>query len=363
MKAAVCHEFNAPLVIEDVNIRPPRKGEVEVKLRACAICHSDIHYMQGAWGGGLPAVYGHEAAGHVTALGEGVTDYAIGDAVLVTLIHSCGHCVSCAGGDPARCETPVDREDGPLSLPDGRKINYGLQTSAFAEKAVVDQSQIARIPADMPMDAASLLSCGVITGVGAATNTAKVRPGSSVVVIGTGGVGLNAIQGAAICGASKIIAVDISPEKLEAAKEFGATHGVLATDEKPHRQVRALTGGRGADYVLVTVGAVQAYQTAPQFLCKGGTLVMVGMPPSGAKVSYEPVMVAATSQTMKGSNMGDTVLSRDIPYLVELYQNGRLKLDELITRRYKLSEINEAIADTLAGNARRNVIMFEETSE
>lgn len=359
MKAAICHEFGKPLVIEEVTLRPPENGEVEVKLAACAICHSDILYAEGAWGGQLPAVYGHEAAGHVTALGEGVSGYQLGDAVLVTLIRSCGHCVSCSGGQPARCETGVDPAKSPLRAADGGPMAQGLQTGAFAQSVVVDHSQLAHIPGDMAMDAACLLSCGVITGVGAATNTAKIRPGSSVVVIGAGGVGLNAIQGAAICGAAKIIAVDLSQEKLDAAREFGATDGVLASAEKPHRIVKALNGGRGVDYVLVTVGAIGAYQTAPRYLCVGGTLVMVGMPPSGAKMSIEPVMVAASSHTMTGSNMGDTVLSRDIPYLVDLYQQGRLKLDELVTRRYPLEKINEAIADTVAGNARRNVIVFD----
>ncbi len=359
MKAAVCHEFGKPLVVEDVNLRKVRKGEVEVKLSACAICHSDILFADGAWGGHLPAVYGHEAAGHVSAIGAGVAGYRLGDAVLVTLIRSCGHCVPCSGGQPARCETGVDPMDGPLTSAAGGKIAQGLKTGAFAQRVVVDHSQLAHIPGDMAMDAACLLSCGVITGVGAATNTAKIRPGSSVVVIGAGGVGLNAIQGAAICGAAKIIAVDLSQEKLDAAREFGATDGVLASAEKPYRIVKALNGGRGVDYVLVTVGAIGAYQTAPRYLCVGGTLVMVGMPPSGAKMSIEPVMVAASSHTMTGSNMGDTVLSRDIPYLVDLYQQGRLKLDELVTRRYPLEKINEAIADTVAGNTRRNVIVFD----
>jgi len=359
MKAAVCHEYGKPLVIQDVALRAPQKGEVEVKLKAVAICHSDILFAEGAWPGTLPAVYGHEGAGIVTALGDGVTGLAIGDPVLVTMIRSCGHCVSCSGGHPATCETRIDTAHGPLTMPDGGVLDQGLNTGAFAESVVIDHSQVVKLPADMAMDSACLLACGVITGVGAATNTAQVKPGSSVVVIGVGGVGLNAIQGAKICGAAKIIAVDLSQDKLDAALEFGATHTVLASSDKPHRAVRALTGGRGADYVLVAAGAVQAFQTAPQFLCVGGTLVMVGMPPSGAKVTYEPVMVAKTAQTMKGSSMGDTVLSRDIPYLVELYHQGRLKLDELITHRYALEQINEAIADTVAGNARRNVIIFD----
>ncbi|MFQ5438486.1 MAG: Zn-dependent alcohol dehydrogenase [Paracoccaceae bacterium] len=359
MKAAVCHAFGEPLVIEEVNLRAPQAGEVQVAIRACAICHSDILYAQGAWGGTLPAVFGHEAAGHICGLGEGVTGYAIGDTVLATLIHSCGHCVSCREGQPARCETSVDRDRGPLTTADGGVLSQGLQTAAFAEKTVVDQSQIVKIPADIPLDAACLLSCGVITGVGAATNSANVRPGSSVVVIGAGGVGLNAIQGAAICGAASIIAVDLAQDKLDAAMEFGATHGILASAGKPHRLVKQLTNGRGADYVLVTVGVAQAYQEAPRYLCRGGMMVMVGMPPAGHSASYEPTNVASAGHTFRGSKMGDAVLWRDIPYLVDLYKQGRLKLDELVTRRYRLEEINEAIADTVAGNARRNVIMFD----
>jgi len=359
MKAAVCHEFSQPLVVEEVTLRAPLPGEVEVTIKACAICHSDISYAEGAWRGTLPAVFGHEAAGYVSALGAGVGGFQVGDSVLVTLIHACGQCVSCRQGHPTRCETPLKRDHGPLKTADGGSLGQGLNTGAFAEKVVVDQSQIVEIPQDLPMDAACLLSCGVITGVGAVVNTAGVGAGSSVVVIGAGGVGLNAIQGAAICGASTIIAVDLSQEKLDAATEFGATHGILATNTKPHRQVRKLTGGRGADYVFVTVGAAEAYQTAPQYLNVGGKMVMVGMPPLGVTATYEPVLMALASKSMIGSYMGDTVLGRDIPYLIDLYKQGRLKLDELITRRYRIEEINEAIADTVAGNARRNVIVFD----
>ncbi len=359
MKAAVCHEFGKPLVIEEVNLRAPEHGEVEVKIRACAICHSDILYAEGAWGGALPAVYGHEGAGHITALGSGVTGYKTGDPVLVTLIRACGCCPSCATGVPTNCESPYDRTGGPLSTLDGGLLEHGMATAAFAESVVVDQSQIVGIPEKMEMDVASLLSCGVITGVGAATNTARVRPGSSVVVIGAGGVGLNTIQGAVICGASKIIAIDITDKKLATAREFGATHGLLLSGENPSHVVRQITNGRGADYVFITVGAVEAYESAAQYMAVGGVMVMVGMPPTGAKATYEPVMIAATNQSMLGSKMGNTVLKRDIPYLIELYHQGRLKLDELITRRYRLDEINEAIADTRAGNARRNVIIFD----
>lgn len=362
IRAAVCREFGKPLTIEEVMLRAPGRGEVEVTLAACAICHSDITAADGGWGGNLPAVYGHEAAGHVSALGDGVQDLAIGDTVIVTLLRACGHCHSCATAAPALCETPYDRMNGVISAPDGSPIEQGIKTGAFAEKVVVDQSQIAPIPADIPMSSASLLACGVVTGAGAAINTASVRPGQTVVVIGAGGVGLNAIQGAYIAGATRVIAVDMNPDKLDAATEFGATHGVLATADDPAQMVREITGGRGADVVLVTVGAIPAYNSATAYLAAGGRVVMVGMPHSGAVASYEPVNIAASGQGMIGSQMGDTVLKRDIPWMVELYKQGRLKLDELVTGRWSLDQINEAIADTKAGHARRNVILFGEES-
>ena len=359
IKAAVCHEFGAPLSIEEVELRAPEAGEVEVELEACAICFSDISYMDGGWGGALPAVYGHEAAGRVVAMGDGVTGVSVGDAVLVTLIRACATCTPCASGAPTQCTTPYDRMAGPLSMSDGSALEHGLACGAFAERAVVDQSQIARIPDSIPMDAASLLSCGVVTGVGAVVNTAKVRPGQTVVVIGAGGVGLNAIQGAALSGAARIIAVDMVPEKLEAAKEFGATDGVLATDPKPWKAVANITGGRMADAVMVTVGAIPAFDSAPRFLGAGGNMYLVGMPHSGDKATYEPVIFGAMAQGMKGTKMGDVVLKRDIPWLVDLYSQGRLKLDELVSGRWRLDQINEAIADTRSGAARRNVIVFK----
>lgn len=356
IKAAVCHAFNTPLQIEDVTLAAPSQGEVEVTLKACAICHSDISYMDGAWGGTLPAVYGHEAAGHVTAVGSGVRGVAVGDPVVVTLIRSCGSCPTCASGIPTACET--DLATGPITGPDGAPVHQAMHTGGFAEKVVVDQSQIVKLPPDMGMEAAALLACGVITGVGAVVNAAGLRAGQDVVVIGAGGVGLNAIQGARIAGARRIVAVDMSEEKLTIARDFGATDGVLATAEKPWRAAKAAMG-RGADAVFVTVGAIPAYDTAPQYLAAGGQVIMVGMPHSGALSSYEPVMLAATGQGMVGSKMGDVVIARDIPWMVDLYQQGRLKLDELISGRWRLDQINEAIADTRSGSAKRNVIVFE----
>ena len=357
IKAAVCHEFGKPLTIENVELRAPQGGEVEVTLDAVAICHSDISYADGAWGGSLPAVYGHEAAGRITALGEGVKGFTTGHSVIVTLIRACGTCPSCAGGKPTICQTPYDGDHGPLKTSDGGKLHQAMACGAFAEKVVVDQSQIVVIPEDMPKDAASLISCGVITGVGAVVNAAQLRAGQDVVVIGAGGVGLNAIQGARIAGARRIVAVDMSQDKLDVARQFGATDGVLATEENPWRAAKEAMG-RGADAVLVTVGAARAYDEAPRYLAYGGKIIMVGMPATGAASSYEAGNFAAVGQSMIGSKMGDTVIQRDIPWMVDLYGQGRLKLDELISNRWTLEQINEAIADTKTGAAKRNVIVF-----
>ena len=358
MRAAVCKEFGKPLVIEDVNLAPPGPGEVEVAIETCAVCHSDIHYMEGAWTVPLPAVFGHEAAGRIVQVGAGVSGWSKGDRVLVTLIRSCGACINCSNGLLTRCEAPKDPTDSPFTMSDGSPLLQGLATGAFAERTVVDQTQIAQIPDSIPMDTACLLSCGVITGVGAAVNTARIPPGSTVAVIGAGGVGLNAIQGAKICGASMIIAVDIAEEKLADALEFGATHGVLATVEKPHRQVRRLTGGRGVDYALVAVGSADVCGQAMRYICKGGSTVVVGMPPDGETFGLEPLNLAFMSRSLIGSAMGDTVLRRDIPWLLDMYAQKRLKLDELITGRYPLEHINEAVQNTVAGKARRNIIVF-----
>lgn len=358
IRAAVCHEFGTPLVIENVLLAAPNSGEVEVTLDAVAICHSDISYAMGAWGGTLPAVYGHEAAGRITALGDNTGSFAIGDDVVVTLIRACGTCPSCAGGQPTICQTPYNGDHGPLKTSDGGVLHQAMACGAFAEKVVVDQSQIVKIPADLGKDVASLLSCGVITGIGAVVNAAGLRAGQDVVVIGAGGVGLNAIQGARIAGARRIVAVDMTQEKLDIAREFGATDGILATAPRPWRQLRKLIGRRGADAVIVTVGAVSAYNDAPSYLAYGGKVVMAGMPASGEFAQFQPVNVASIGQSMIGTKMGDTVISRDIPWMIDLYQQGRLKLDELISGRWTLEQINEAIADTKTGAARRNVIIF-----
>lgn len=361
MKAAVCREFGAPLVVEDVFLTPPAAGEVVIKLSACAICHSDITFMDGGWGGTLPQVFGHEAAGTVIAVGDGVQLAEIGDRVLVTLIRSCGHCNSCESGEPYICSTPFESDDQTrITSPEGENILQGLKTGAFCEQVVVDQSQVVKIPDTMPMDAASLLSCGVVTGMGAVVNTAKVPYGASVVVIGCGGVGLNSIQGAAIVGANPVIAVDLVEKKLAAATDFGATHCINGLKENVVENVRKITGTGGADYVFVAAGSSKAFEQGLELLNSSGTLVIVGMPPTGDTMEVEAGNIAAAGQRILGSKMGSTRLRVDIPKLIALYNQGKLKLDELISGRYPLDQINEAIDEVRADKALRNVIIFDQ---
>jgi Zn-dependent alcohol dehydrogenase len=359
MKAAVCYEFGKPLHLEEIEIDPPQTDEVKVKIAACAICHSDIHYIDGAWGGTLPAVYGHEAAGIVTEVGAGVSQVKPGDAVVVSLLRSCGRCFYCAQGDSHLCEGKFALDQSSrLHSKTGSPIVQGMRTAAFAEYVVVEQSQVVRVPDGMALDSASLLACGVITGLGAVTNTAQIPFGSSVVVIGAGGVGLNSIQGAKLAGAHAIIAIDLLDSKLEAAKHFGATHTVNSKTQDAESVVKTLTQGRGADYVFVTVGNARAMEQGIQYLRRAGTLVIVGMPASGAKSQFEMGDFAGYGQRILGSKMGSTRLQVDVPKLVQLYEQGELKLDELISGRYPLEEINEAIDAVKRGAALRNVIVF-----
>ena len=357
IRAAVCREFGTPLMIEDIRLAEPGQGQVEVTLDAVAICHSDISYADGAWGGHLPAVYGHEAAGVITRTGPGAGAFATGDSVVVTLIRACGVCPNCASGRPTICETPTDGTKGAIATADGGPLLQAMACGAFAEKVVVDHSQIVKIPETLSKEAACLLSCGVITGIGAAVNAAGLRAGQDVVVIGAGGVGLNAIQGARIAGARRIVAVDMTEEKLAIAREFGATDGILASHGKPWRAAHEALG-RGADAVLVTVGAIPAYDQAPRYLGWGGKVVMIGMPHADGMAEYNPMGMSYQGQALIGSKMGDVVIQRDIPWMIDLYRQGRLKLDELISGRWRLEQINEAIADTRTGAARRNVIVF-----
>lgn len=360
MQAAVCYEFGRPLVVEEIALDPPQAGEVKVRLAAVAICHSDIHLVRGEWGGTVPVVAGHEAAGVVVETGPGTSQVRVGDHVVVSLLRACGHCRFCTTGAPHLCEgTFALQTESRLKTLTGQPIQQGLGTAAFAEYVVVDQSQLVSVPATVPLEVAALLACGVITGVGAVINRAQVRPGSGVVVIGAGGVGLNALQGARLAGAAPIIAIDLVDAKLEKALEFGATHCVNAHATDVPAAVAALTHGRLADYVFVTVGSAPAAEQAYSLAGTRGTIVFVGIPDWVTRVPVPMGSTVVSEKTITGSKMGSTRLSIDIPWLVEQYQAGRLKLDELITARYPLAEINAAIASTEAGAALRNVIQFD----
>ena len=360
MKAAVCYQFNQPLVVEDIEIDPPKDGEVKVKMVATAICHSDVHAILGEWGGALPFVAGHEGAGIVEEVGSGVDLVQQGDHVVVSLLRSCGRCEPCTTGTPHLCDSEFAlQNESRLRNQQGHSINHGLNTAAFAEFVIVDQSQLAPVPKEMPLESAALLACGVITGLGAVVNRAQVRPGSSVVVIGAGGVGLNAIQGARIAGAHPIVAIDLLDNKLDAAYTFGATHALNAANDDIQTAVSEITGGRLADYVFVTVGTTTVTELAYSITRKRGMVVLVGIPDwtSAMQVPIGPTVL--TEKVITGSLMGTTRLSVDIPWLVALYKENRLKLDELITAQYSLDQINEAILAMQSGSVLRNVILFD----
>jgi Zn-dependent alcohol dehydrogenase len=305
-------------------------------------------------------VAGHEAAGVVEEVGDNVTITKPGDRVVVSLLRACGRCFHCATGFPHMCKGKfaLDTESR-LRNKRGEPIRHGNRTAAFAEYVIVEQSQVVPLSDEIPLDRAALLACGVITGVGAVLNTAQVELGRSVVVIGVGGVGINAIQGAVLAGAYPIIAVDLLENKLAAAKAFGATDTINVTKQKtPERVVRKLTAGSGADYVFVTVGSADAVALGFKMIGLKGTEVIVGIPQSGAQVSFPISRFVSGERRVMGSAMGSSRLSVDVPQLIELYQRGRLKLDELITARYPLEQINNAIEMMEQGGVLRNVIIF-----
>ena len=357
MKAAVCYEFNKPLVVEQLELEKPHKGEVKVRMAATAVCHSDIHFICGDMGGKVPFVPGHESAGLIDEVGEGVTSVKAGDPVVLSLLRSCGACVYCKTGRPNMCEAkwPLDSESR-MKNKGGQSIGHGLRVASFAEYAVVDQSQVVKIPANMPLDRAALLACGVITGFGAVVNRAKVKPMSSVAVMGVGGVGLNAIQGARISGAYPIIAIDTLDTKLQAARTFGATHTVNAKQTDPVQAVKDMTSGQGVDYAFITVGVTAAVRQGLSMIGRQGMTVIVGL--ATQDLTSNPMEYIDGEKMLTGSFMGTTNLAVDIPKMVGLYQTGALKLDELITARYPLDRINEAIDSVKRGEALRNVIVF-----
>ncbi len=360
MKAAVCYEFGKSLVVEDIEMAPPGKGEVRVRLAATAICHSDIHDIKGELPGPVPFVPGHESAGYVDETGAGVTSVNAGDPVVVSLLASCGKCYYCITGLPHLCtEKFAPPANVRLHNKQGAPLAQRGSIGGFAEYILVDESQLVKLPADMSLDRACLLACGVSTGFGSVVNRARVRPFQSVVVMGTGGVGINAIQGAAYAGAFPIIAVDVLDNKMKMAVDFGATHMVNATREDAAEAIRKLTEGRGAEFVFVTVGSIAAIKQGMSFTAPRGTVVLVGLPPATEQLCFSPLELIPTEKNLIGGFMGATNLKVDIPNLIAMYQKGRLKLDELITGRYPLDSINEAIESTEKSEGLRNVIMFE----
>ncbi|HET6173127.1 MAG TPA: Zn-dependent alcohol dehydrogenase [Gaiellales bacterium] len=359
MKAAVCRAFGEPLVVEELELDAPRPGEVRVRVAACSICHSDVAFASGAWGGSLPAVYGHEAAGVVEEIGGASDGLSTGDHVVVTLVRSCGTCHVCRRGQPALCSTTFALDErSPLRMADGSQVAQGLRTAAFAEHVLVHHSQVVRIPRELPLDRACLPACGVVTGYGAVLNTAQLSAGDSVAVIGAGGVGLNCVQGAVLGGAEQIVAIDLAADRLAAAIAFGATHAIDPSSDDAPRAVRTLTDGRGVDCALVAAGSTTAVELALRLVRRGGTVVIVGMPASGAMVEIEPAALAHDGIRILGSKLGSTRPELDVPRLAGLYLEGRLRLDELISSRSPLTAINDALGSAARGEALRAVITF-----
>lgn len=363
MKAAVLYEAGAPLRMEDLRLEAPRAGEVLVRIGAAGVCHSDYHYMRGDLVTPLPVVLGHEGAGIVEKVGEGVSTVQPGDHVVLLWRAGCGRCEFCARGRPALCASGRAMRasggllDGSSRLrgPQG-EVRHFIGVSCFAERAVVAQQSVLPIPKDIPFEIAALTGCAVMTGVGAVMNTARVEPGSSVLVIGAGGIGLCAVMGAHLAGASPIIVADLVESKLELATDLGATHVVHAGRQDVVEVVRGM-GNEGVDYAFEAIGNENTLAQAIRALRPGGTAVAIGLPPAQASVAVKVVDLVVQEKTLKGSIYGSTRPYADIPRLFQLYRRGRLPLDRLLTRRYPLGEINEAYRALLAGEVARSVVI------
>ncbi len=372
IKAAVLRQMGVqppyaetrPLAIETVELDPPGRDEVLVKIGAAGLCHSDLSVINGDRPRPLPMALGHEAAGVVEEVGEGVADLARGDHVVMVFMPSCGHCLPCAEGRPALCEPGAAANGAGTLLTgarrlhcDGVEVNHHLGCSAFAEYAVVSRRSLVKIDPELPLEEAALFGCAVLTGVGAVVNTAKVPAGASVAVIGLGGVGLASLLGAAACGARRIVAVDLSDEKLGLARQLGATNTVNARDPDAVEQVRSATGG-GVEFAFEMAGSIRALELAYKITRRGGTTVTAGLPPPTATLPLPVVNLVGEERTVKGSYIGTCVPTRDMPHYIELYRRGRLPVDRLMSGRLKLEEINEGFDRLHEGKAVRQVIGF-----
>ena len=360
MKAAVLREVNQPLEIEDVQLGNPGPREVLVRTAAAGVCHSDLHFQNGSYPYFLPTVLGHESAGVVEAVGSDVTYVQPGDHVITCLSAFCGHCEFCLTGHMSLCQEPeLQRgvDEPPRLSTHGESIAQFLNLSSFAEYMLLHEHAIAKIRKDMPLDRAALIGCGVTTGVGAVIHTAAVEPGTTVAVIGCGGVGLSCVNGAAIAGASRIIAVDTTPSKLDLARKFGATDTVDASSEDPVGAVRELSGG-GVHYSFEAIGLKSTTEQAWKMIRNGGTATVIGMIPVGTMVEiHGPEFLR--EKTLQGSNMGSNRFRVDMPRFVDFYLAGKLHLDDMISSRIRLEDVNDALAQLETGEVARNVIMFE----
>jgi S-(hydroxymethyl)glutathione dehydrogenase/alcohol dehydrogenase len=362
MRAAVLHEWNKPFVIEKVELGAPRQGEVRVKLAASGVCHSDLSIQRGKLPLPPPRIIGHEGAGVVEAVGPGVTSVAVGDHVILCWMYPCGHCVDCGKGQPAHCATALGAMmagsyDGTTRFKaKGHDIPHWV--GSFAESTVVPETACVKIRKDAPLDKACLVGCGVMTGVGAVLNTAKVEEGATVAVFGAGGVGLNVIQGAVLAGASRIIAVDLLDAKLKLAREFGATDTVNAGKGAAEDEIRGLTAGRGVDYAFEVIGAPKVIAQAFASLARGGKAVIVGAPPFGSEVTLPAFPFSMEEKSVIGSFYGTPRFHYDMPRIIDLYMAGRLKLDQLVTKTFPLADVNQAIAAIEQGTVARGVIVY-----
>ncbi len=362
MRAAVMRAYDAPLEIEEVRIDDPGPGEVLLRTAASGICHSDLTVLEGGLPVPVPCVLGHEPAGVVEAVGAGVVDFAPGDHVIGCLTSWCGVCKFCTNGRPYLCITQyAGRAPGAkprIADKDGGPLTQLANLSSFAEKMLCPERSLVKIRDDMPLDRAALIGCGVTTGLGAVLNTVDVPAGASVVIVGCGGVGLSALQGARIGGAGRIIAVDAQPWKFELARKFGATDCVDARDGDPVAAVHALTGG-GADFVFECIGLVPTVQQAVAMTGRGGTTVLVGVVPTTKTVQLSAADLVLQEKKITGSYMGSNRFRFDMPKYIEFYLDGRLHLDEMISSRIALDDVNAAFDKMRKGEAARQVILFD----
>jgi S-(hydroxymethyl)glutathione dehydrogenase/alcohol dehydrogenase len=359
VKAAVLRELNKPFSIEEVQVDRPGPREVLLRTAAAGICHSDMHFQEGKYPWPMPCVLGHEGAGVVEAVGSDVAYVKPGDAVITCVSVFCGRCESCLRGRPHMCSKQdlVRGDQQPPALHQaGTRVHQMMGLSCYAEQMLVHENAVVKIGRDVPLDRAALIGCAVTTGVGAVLNTAKVEPGSTVAVLGCGGIGLNAVQGARLAGAARIIAVDRVASKLELARVFGATDAVDAAAGDPVEQIRELTSG-GVDYAFEAIGLKQTAEQCFGMLRPGGLAVVIGMIPLGVKVEIQGVELLSEKR-LTGTNMGSNRFRIDMPNYLRFYLQGRLNLDDLVSRRLRLEQINEGFEALRGGEVARSVIVL-----